>query len=1562
MATDYQQHHLIPNEISNHAVLDALKNSNVGYDQNSQTRNILDLPTRTTVSDVMKTALAPDTTHTGSHSAYSQMVEEILDGIKAEFLDENNNLLAGKTWQSLDNEINKLQFFLADGLTASFDGTVQGPKFILNNADPLGPRGFSQQEYYDFLYRDYADYNNIKNLDSFKHGLALRDHIDFNYLPEHFDDGAKGKSGLASMLYKLEGAKKAGLSSYDGLDISGVSLDDLDKLIWKSGANKLDALKSLFAFIKDESGSAPIGGKFAGLSDSIGAVDMAMMGALALGIYQIASESGVSVEDILAEIDLEISPKMLADAASGLGYMVFENAALGLLTGGFGTVLKLSYEATESAELIQLTIQVLDIAFPEWEVIDTIVQASNTIVEVAISIAEKVADAVGFEEFVIVDTSEAENDIPLDVNGSDGADLIWTRGDGQVNVNTGEGKDWVFHTTKGHVSTGNGNDFVFSNNPTFGISREEASELVTIDTGAGDDWVLATGPTTIYLGQGNDTLLYAGVGSVIDLGPGGAEDKDHVVHAAGTLITGADGYDTVGLFGLNVAGTYIRNANSESPWAYGLLLRVAQDTDGNWVVRFAGSEDPENYAFIANANTDINATSSQLTAGIRAVELEFIVWSISEGFPSINMAGKMSIWELINTIFKDIDFRSCAGSSDPLVFDLDGDGIELNALAGTTGTQFDIDGDGFYEHTGWVSPDDGFLTLDVNGNGTIDDISELFGGAGVSGFTALAEYDENEDGVIDASDTIYSNLTIWRDLDRDGVTDDGELSTLSELNITSISLTATDADEEIAQNHVTRTGSFTYGDGTTGTVGDVEFRVNNYDTEYVGDTTVSETVAQTMPNLKGHGTLTDLHVALTLDEQNGALADVIAQILPTLNVIDRNVLSERAFEILKAWMAATPYADEEQSPNRDVPVLISRSNGKMDLKDFALKVTEEVWIDTDEGQELQTVTYWKMMSGTTIYDADGNIVRYPSYGQLLGTVSSDPDAQWEIVTSEKLDFIERYFGEQVPLDDANAVTGSASSLQSLLETTERVVEQLAVRLAAQGGLSEYFVGLDYSVEDDMFVATTSDELITMFKKIFENAPSDAADAQAWVESWSTIVEVVLSDLQRSGAGPNNAPFLFTNIVAAYETIGLSIPLELAATSFGISEDYVDYGSGERTGTNDSKIFFMSTGDDVVEGNGGADFYVFGKNFGHDTINDTEGSDAFDVIRFAHLKPEDITAVRDGLDLILTVNETGDSVRVTGQFHDIAYSLGGGANILPSSGVEEIVFADGTVWGLFDIAKAVSHPTDADEIVIGSDQIDYLDGGAGDDYLSGGDNSDVYIFGTGYGHDIIDEQVDTVSSPLDDFLFFNGDVKFEDLSFHRNKADDAVTIQLASGDTLEIDGQFNGIYTGVLGTIWAQRIEYFNFTATAEAEYNFTYKELMQYIIQQSETDGDDFIYGFDYDDTLDGGAGNDYLSGGNENDTYVFGHGYGHDTIWDMNGDSHYNILSGQDDRILFSPDVEASEVQVSYSADLNDLELSLADGSMLTIQDQFSANSLGMHLSQVESFEFSDGTIWTLE
>ncbi len=136
---------------------------------------------------------------------------------------------------------------------------------------------------------------------------------------------------------------------------------------------------------------------------------------------------------------------------------------------------------------------------------------------------------------------------------------------------------------------------------------------------------------------------------------------------------------------------------------------------------------------------------------------------------------------------------------DPLILDLDGDGLETHGIDAAHPIYFDHTGDGTLNPSGWVAADDGILVLDRNGNGQIDDGTELFGdstplsqgGQALNGFQALAQEDSNEDGWVDAKDARFGELRVWRDLNQNGVSEAGELLTLESLGIQGFRVEAT---------------------------------------------------------------------------------------------------------------------------------------------------------------------------------------------------------------------------------------------------------------------------------------------------------------------------------------------------------------------------------------------------------------------------------------------------------------------------------------------------------------------------------------------------------------------------------------------------------------------------------------------------------------------------------------------------------------------------------------------------------------------------------------------------
>lgn len=156
--------------------------------------------------------------------------------------------------------------------------------------------------------------------------------------------------------------------------------------------------------------------------------------------------------------------------------------------------------------------------------------------------------------------------------------------------------------------------------------------------------------------------------------------------------------------------------------------------------------------------------------------------------------------------------------SDPLIFDLNGNGVETSGLA--KGTKFDINADGINDQVSFVSGGDAFLAYDKNGNGVIDNGSELFGdqNGARNGYEELAKYDDNKDGIIDKNDQIYDKLKLFS-LNSN---QQQQLDSLSEHQIKLINLGYQQQQQSTAQGDtVAQISSFTRTDGSQGKTADL---------------------------------------------------------------------------------------------------------------------------------------------------------------------------------------------------------------------------------------------------------------------------------------------------------------------------------------------------------------------------------------------------------------------------------------------------------------------------------------------------------------------------------------------------------------------------------------------------------------------------------------------------------------------------------------------------------------------------------------------------------------------
>ena len=172
----------------------------------------------------------------------------------------------------------------------------------------------------------------------------------------------------------------------------------------------------------------------------------------------------------------------------------------------------------------------------------------------------------------------------------------------------------------------------------------------------------------------------------------------------------------------------------------------------------------------------------------------------------------------------------------PISIDLDNDGVEY--LSRDAGVVFTDEGTGESVNTAWVAPDDGMLVIDVDDSGTVNASKEYvfteWSETAQTDLEAVAEvFDTNQDGVLDAQDDQWDQFAVWQDIDSDGITDDGELTSLTDLGIESIALNYADDSESgtAADGDVVIHGQseVIFTDGSTTTAEDISFAISAAD-------------------------------------------------------------------------------------------------------------------------------------------------------------------------------------------------------------------------------------------------------------------------------------------------------------------------------------------------------------------------------------------------------------------------------------------------------------------------------------------------------------------------------------------------------------------------------------------------------------------------------------------------------------------------------------------------------------------------------------------------------------
>lgn len=157
--------------------------------------------------------------------------------------------------------------------------------------------------------------------------------------------------------------------------------------------------------------------------------------------------------------------------------------------------------------------------------------------------------------------------------------------------------------------------------------------------------------------------------------------------------------------------------------------------------------------------------------------------------------------------------------TDPLTLDIGNNGISFSA----TPVNFDYDADGVAEALSWTTPTDPLLVLDKNGDGRINNGTELVDLIGEAAPIGLFDLDSNQDKKLNINDSDFSLLQIWSDRNQDGYASEQELITLSSLGIVSIDLDPAHIQTTTSNGKIIRGVTATYQDGSTKVIWDVPF-------------------------------------------------------------------------------------------------------------------------------------------------------------------------------------------------------------------------------------------------------------------------------------------------------------------------------------------------------------------------------------------------------------------------------------------------------------------------------------------------------------------------------------------------------------------------------------------------------------------------------------------------------------------------------------------------------------------------------------------------------------------
>lgn len=603
---------------------------------------------------------------------------------------------------------------------------------------------------------------------------------------------------------------------------------------------------------------------------------------------------------------------------------------------------------------------------------------------------------------------------------------------------------------------------------------------------------------------------------------------------------------------------------------------------------------------------------------------------------------------------------------------------------------------------------------------------------------------------MDSQDARWSSLRVWRDLNQDGVSQSGELFTLGSLGIAALNVAATEHTRILPNgNQVADLGTYVRSDGSTGTLGetsqmaDVNLADDTFHRQFT-DTVPLTPEAQNLPDMQGSGLVRDLREAAS---QSSTLANLLAQYAAAPTRAAQLALID---QLLDAWADTTSLAErmEERTAQYRFRYM---GFGAVRRSDHVTLVDGS---GSPYGDNYAThVTLGEDLSLTNRLDE--------SYRDLI--------AHW----NQRIHILEAFNGRYF------------FSLPEQTQTGQSAIEGLTVRSGENyyemnGGvgtllisysqgqldlLNQSYEALRESVYSALIVQTRFASLLDQIQLVIDENGirfDFAAVTQAFQDRVATNAAQGMSDLIEFNRHAGNMlrgmgweglammeGYMRTlpigaELQAVYDEFHVSVEGMTGFTGIGSKADEIIVagagvnnlhgGDGDDTilggadndnvfGNNGNDLLDGGTGNDYLEGGAGSDTYIFNRGSGQDAISNNDTSTGkTDTLEFgADILPSDIVMTRSSTNLLLNIAGTTDTVTVRYFFDNDGNS---------SYGLEQVRFADGTIWSKAAIKLMAIAGNDTAQTLTGYATADVINALGGNDVISGGGGNDTIDGGDG----------------------------------------------------------------------------------------------------------------------------------------------------------------------------------------------------------------------------------------